>query len=302
MRLGLLGFCGVGLVSALACGGALGGLGDGTPLYGTSTYTGGMTEVEVRAGGDTEAKTVLGVPMGCAGYIAPEQPDYTFSVASPGSILNIGSCSDQDTALVIKTPSGTVECVDDTEGTNPVYTENASASGEYAVWVATYSQGGSAAAKLRLTDTNDSVCTRIAFDGEPSIPPMALSNGFAPQSVSVTAGGPSSASGIRNARGNCTGYVDDMTPTARISLSGGGSPLNIGACSNSDTTLIVRGPDGTILCDDDTEGSNPVVRIAAAGAGDYTVLVGAYSSGDRPSASVKVSSAGGSLCTPAVVK
>ncbi len=301
MRLGLFGVGFVGVVS-LACGGALGGLGDGAPLYGSGTYTGGMTEVEVRAGGDTEAKTVLGVPTSCVGFIAPEQPDYTFTVASPGSLLNIGACSDQDTALVIRTPSGSTECIDDSEGTNPVYTENASAIGEYAVWVATYSSGGSASAKLRITDSNDSVCTRIAFDGEPSVPPIALAGGFAPQSVPVQAGGTSSAGGIRNARGNCTGYVDEATPTARISFTGASGPLNIAACSSSDTTLIVRGPDGTTLCDDDSEGSNPVVRIPAAGAGDYTVLVGAYSSGERPSASLKVSSASGTLCTPAVVK
>jgi hypothetical protein len=302
MRWALVGFGGVGVLSLLACGGALGGLGDGAPLYGTGSFSGGLTEVEVRAGGDTEAKTVIGVPMSCVGFIAPEQPDYTFSVASPGGLLNIGACSDQDTALVIRPPSGTIACIADSEGTNPVYTENASAMGDYAVWVATYSSGGSASAKLRITDTNDSVCTRIAFDGEPSVPPIALSGGFAPQSVPVQAGGSSSASGLRNATGNCTGYVDDTTPTARINFTGASGPLNIGACSGSDTTLIVRGPDGTTLCNDDTEGSNPVVRIPAAGAGDYTVLVGAYSSGERPSATLKVSSAGGSLCSTPVVK
>ena len=302
MRLGLFGVGCVGVLSLLACGGALGGLGDGTPLYGTGSFTGGMTEVDVRAGGDTEARTVIGVPSSCVGYIAPEQPDYTFTVGSPGNLLNIGACSDQDTALVIKTPSGTIECVDDSEGTNPVYTERASASGEYAVWVATYSAGGSASAKLRLTDSDNPVCTRIDFDGEPSVPPLELAGGFTPQSLSVRAGGSSSASGLRNARGNCTGYVEESTPTARISFTGGGSPMNIAACSGSDTTLIVRGPDGTILCDDDSEGSNPVVRIPAAGAGDYTVLVGAYSAGERPSATVKVSSASGSLCSTPVVK
>jgi hypothetical protein len=282
--------------------GALGGLGDGEPLYGTGTYSGGMTEVEVRAGGDTEAKMVIGVPTSCVGFIAPEQPDYNFSVVSPGSMLNIGACSDQDTALVIRTPSGTIECVDDSEGTNPVYTENVSAIGEYSVWVATYSAGGSASAELRFTDTDDLVCTRIAFDGEPSVPIIELAGGFTPQSVPVQAGGSSSASGLRNARGNCTGYIDETTPTARINFTGASGPLNIASCSGNDTTLIVRGPDGTTLCDDDTEDSNPVIRISAAGAGEYTVLVGAYSAGERPSATLNISSAGGSLCTPVAGK
>ncbi len=49
--------------------------------------------------------------------------------------------------------------------------------------------------------------------------------------------------------------------------------------SNVDTTLVVRAPDGSFLCDDDMSGSeniNPSLRLTPAD-GKYRVWVGSFS-------------------------
>jgi hypothetical protein len=47
------------------------------------------------------------------------------------------------------------------------------------------------------------------------------------------------------------------------------------ARADQDITLAIRKPDGTFLCNDDSEGLNPMVEGAFA-AGSYDVYVGSY--------------------------
>ena len=290
---------------SLACGGqiaALGGLGDGEPLYGTLALGAEDIEVGVRAGGSTEASSVTGVPPSCVGYIAPEQPDVVLQVPSTQSTLKIGSCSQADTALLVRTPMGTIECVDDTEQINPVWSGSNAAAGDYEIWVATYGQGGSSSADLRITTDNGPVCTEFDATGPAQMTLDPLTSGFGTSEASVTAGG-GTPGGALSGQGTCTGWIPGEGPTARLSLSGGGNALNVAACSPStDLTLIIQTPDGRLLCDDDTEDNQPVVRIPAAGAGDYGIFVGTYSEGERPSAMLKLSEAPGSLCSAPFVK
>jgi len=57
--------------------------------------------------------------------------------------------------------------------------------------------------------------------------------------------------------------------------------INAGA---SDTTIAVRAPDGTYVCNDDSSDPantlNPAVDVENAAAGDYQIFVGGYSGGD----------------------
>ncbi|MDH5493461.1 MAG: hypothetical protein OEY14_16020, partial [Myxococcales bacterium] len=72
---------------------------------------------------------------------------------------------------------------------------------------------------------------------------------------------------------NCIGNVGAernhvLTATAAF------PSLRIMAGSQGDTTLVVQQPDGSYLCNDDTDMLNPVVPLSNAAAGDYRIWVG----------------------------
>lgn len=58
--------------------------------------------------------------------------------------------------------------------------------------------------------------------------------------------------------------------------------------SDGDTTLVIQGPDGLVLCADDDDGLDPIVR-AALQPGFYSVYVGAYDDDAVPAYSLSVS-------------
>lgn len=58
--------------------------------------------------------------------------------------------------------------------------------------------------------------------------------------------------------------------------------LRVMVSSQGDTTLVIRGPDGTYRCDDDSGGSlNPLVAGAFA-SGTYQVYVGTFTNTESP--------------------
>ena len=93
-------------------------------------------------------------------------------------------------------------------------------------------------------------------------------------SQDVRAGGAYDASRIG---ATCSaGFITEQ-PTFALRYSAGGLPLNIGAGSQADTTIIVRAPDGSWHCSDDTDGINPRVSWEAPASGVYLIWVGRYS-------------------------
>ena len=106
--------------------------------------------------------------------------------------------------------------------------------------------------------------------------------GFSATTVRGTAGGPQPGSALG---GDCIGQfpasaqhtvtVGAAIPMLRVLVNGG---------PDADTTLAVRRPDGTVLCNDDSgdpgNSLNPVIEIANAAPGEYQVYVGGYSTGD----------------------
>ena len=55
--------------------------------------------------------------------------------------------------------------------------------------------------------------------------------------------------------------------------------IRIEVASDSDPTLLVRLPDGSVLSNDDSEGLNPALTVRGARAGRYEVFVGTYNAG-----------------------
>ena len=108
-----------------------------------------------------------------------------------------------------------------------------------------------------------------------------LSSGFQPDpyQVSVTAGGSIDASHLGSP---CRGSVASA-PDVQLTFTAGQLPLYLVVNANSDTTLVVNGPDGLWYCDDDSNGGvNPQVTWNSPSSGVYDIWVGTYSGGTTP--------------------
>lgn len=129
------------------------------------------------------------------------------------------------------------------------------------------------------------------FEAEPLSGTVRLSPGFMPDPhlVSLMAGGTVDASSKFE---DCRGYISNA-PDVRMfwdATSKSGLNIRISALSNSDTTLVVNGPDGRWYCDDDSgeDGANPLVELVPV-AGRYEIWVGTYSQGDLKRAVLGIS-------------
>ncbi len=104
---------------------------------------------------------------------------------------------------------------------------------------------------------------------------FSLTPGFTPdpQLATGNAGGLTDSSTLS---GECRGYIPS-TPNHVLTATGAFPHLRIAANGGSaDITLVVQRPDGTYLCNDDSDGLNPMVEGPFA-AGEYRIFVGSYS-------------------------
>ncbi|MCC6735748.1 MAG: hypothetical protein IT534_06425 [Bauldia sp.] len=286
------------------------------PVSGTGTLAAGFTPdpfaVEVAAGGDVLAMTGTG-DDNCWGYVTVG-PTYRLNY-SGGGPLGFLAQSETDTVLVISDPDGNWVCADDEGGDyNPaVFFEDAPA-GQYDIWVGTFSQN-TVPATLTITATSPVA----ALEPIPSVPPPAsvppiptvppapdvaiaidptgvpafgettLNAGFSPDpvTVDVTGGGPIEVA-LAIQGGGCVGWVP-FEPTYRLTYAAASWPLILSAVSEADLTLVVRTPDGQFLCNDDTNGANPAVRIEQPTAGAYEIWVGTYAPGPAQAATLFIS-------------
>ncbi len=113
---------------------------------------------------------------------------------------------------------------------------------------------------------------------QPSFGTMRLNWGFMPdpRNVNLVAGGP-----VRTQHGGCSAYVA-QNPSVRLHYAAGRHPLYISAMSGADTTLLVNLPNGQWMCNDDTNGFNPVIHLPRPLAGQYDIFVGTYNGGTAP--------------------
>jgi len=121
------------------------------PTYGSTSLSAGFTPdprtVTLQAGGSISASN-----LGCAGYIA-NAPDYRINYTSGSLPLIISVNASSDTTLVINTPDGRWSCDDDGgNGVNPSVRFNSPMSGQYDIWVGTYSDTGLQSATLHISE------------------------------------------------------------------------------------------------------------------------------------------------------
>jgi hypothetical protein len=107
---------------------------------------------------------------------------------------------------------------------------------------------------------------------------ISLNSGFTPDPyrVNVRAGGSINAS---NAANGCVGSISNA-PDFEVTYTAGSLPLVFRTFANTDTTLVINGPDGLWYCDDDSgDGTNAQVSFAKPQSGTYDVWVGTYGGG-----------------------
>ena len=258
--------------------------------------------VSLQGGGSVDASTLS---EGCSGFITAS-PAVTVDYQGAASRLRAFFYSDGDTTLVVQTPDGAYLCNDNTsrvvldasvEIAEPVH-------GLYSVWV------GAAAAKslvpgFLVFTTHDEVTAASLALGSlvkrpaaPAVLPVrdrlanaakriedataklgavdALKAGGKPVTRDFTASGELPAPELQTGDTLCGGLVT-ATPSYAFDWSGDTQSLKLLVEANGDTTLLVRTPDGSDLCADDSDGSrnlNPLLAIAEPTAGRYLVWIG----------------------------
>ncbi|MBN1946368.1 MAG: hypothetical protein JW797_11880 [Bradymonadales bacterium] len=122
---------------------------------------------------------------------------------------------------------------------------------------------------------------------------VTLAAGFMPdpQSLSGMGGGAMDASvyGV-SPTGACNGWIPNQ-PNHVMFLSTAFNYLSVQVTSQTDTTLLIQGPDGT-FCNDDTNGLNPAISRSWS-PGAYNIYVGTYSQGNFPPYTISFTELGG---------
>lgn len=112
-----------------------------------------------------------------------------------------------------------------------------------------------------------------AAAGDSNFGTITLAPGFTPDphTATGTSGGTTDASTLN---AGCAGNISG-TPDHLFVASAAFANLRIMAKSDIDITLVVQKPDGSYLCDDDSEEMNPIVS-GAFPPGTYKIWVGSY--------------------------
>jgi hypothetical protein len=124
------------------------------PNYGSVSLTSGFSPdpytVGMSSGGSVDVSYLGG---GCIGF-ATSAPDFRLQYTSGSfSLIRIYFVGSGDTTLIINDPGGGWHCVDDSFGTlNPTVDFSNPASGQYDIWVGSYSSGTSVGGTLSITE------------------------------------------------------------------------------------------------------------------------------------------------------
>ncbi|WP_417497380.1 hypothetical protein [Maricaulis sp.] len=281
------------------------------PAYGSSSLNAGFApdpvSVGIQAGG-----AIFGgnVDDRCYGYIS-YQPSYNLQYNAGGYPLYISAASDADTTLMVNAPDGSWHCNDDApgQGLNPGISFDTPQSGVYNIWVGTLSAGnGYEPSMLHISEVGFSSDNAYSRAPNPALQPnsgtLNLRAGFSddPRRVAVRAGG--DLDGSRGTGDYCWGQISEA-PDVWLNYSANDQhDLYLSMESDADTTLIVQGPDGNWICDDDSaEELNPGIRLTDPAAGRYAIWAGRYSGGAIADATLFVSETGfrGEIDVPAVL-
>jgi hypothetical protein len=247
---------------------------DGMPAFGRATVLGGQRQVlRGTAGGYVSLASVNG---SCRGYSQPN-PSHVLTVAPGVASVQLQGRASIDTTLMVQTPDGRILCDDDGGGYPNPRLDLGAMPGDYRVWVGSYSGTTAGPYDLDVMATGGAPPIVVAPPSGALFSTVDMTLGARPDPMVVqgTFGGPVSAS---NMSPDCRGWITGA-PSHIVNARTGFPNLRFVVRAASDTTLVVRYPDGRLACNDDGGGSlNPLVE-GPTGPGQIMVWVGAYASG-----------------------
>ena len=128
--------------------------------------------------------------------------------------------------------------------------------------------------------------------GAPRYGSYALAPGFAPApfTLAVVSGGPVDVKALSLAD-NCLGYAAS-DPDVLLELAAGFERVTLLVASAEDTTLIVKRPNGSWSCNDDSNGLNPALVYHRASPGAYQIWIGSYAPHRQDDARLYISESG----------
>ncbi|WP_461475179.1 LCCL domain-containing protein [Pararhodobacter aggregans] len=238
----------------------------------------------VVAGGATDLADCAQVPG--HGHVAPN-PDFTLNLTQNAlnATLQLGVDGTCDTVLLVRGPNGQYAFNDDTNGLNPELRFQGAQTGEYDIWVGTFGQQTCQATLIASTQglpvpqpqpqpqPLPVLCPNPALNGNALIYSAAQVQNA--QSVPVTAGGPVDLTACAAAPGH--GRVAERPDfTLTLTQNAGDRDLEFRVDGTCDPVLLIYGPDGQYSFNDDANGLNSALRIAAAQPGAYDIWVGTY--------------------------
>ncbi|MEZ5994933.1 MAG: hypothetical protein R3C25_04205 [Hyphomonadaceae bacterium] len=239
--------------------------------------------VSVLGGGSIDLSTVS---EGCIGF-ASQRASFTLRFTAGELPLYIGAVSDADTTIAVRAPNGEWKCDDDGAGyPNPVVSWEQPRSGRYQIWVGRYGAANEMAQTTVHISEVAPPATPQAPEGDapdysldPTYGVNELASGFLPDpfTIHIQAGGELNAGVLEG----CVGWVA-RAPDYRLNwTAGSGSlPLTFAVQSEADTTLVINDAQGNWLCNDDSEGLDPVVTVQNPPSGQYDIWVGTFAEGD----------------------
>ncbi len=265
---------------------------DAPPVAGTLTP--GATEAAVTLDARASDELVLSGVDGCAGYVDPSAPDAV--VEWDGGDLQVWVQGGFDATLAVYGPDGEWACNDDSNGVLPALSYDGADAGRYVVWVGGFTPDADGMPATLLAGPPPPPPV-LASDATPQGGVLDVDGGFEAEqgalTVTVDAGGSDSAQSFGDDAAGvyCTGYIDAATPTAAIDYDadGGTGVLTIGATAFDDLVLLVQDPNGDLLCNDDFNGTDPLVQVFDPASGRYVVWVGTFSLSNSVDATLTVS-------------
>lgn len=243
----------------------------------------GALRVDTRIFGPT-VEPASAYVRGCAGFVTAEGAAAVFDVTERLPMLAFTAAGDGLAGMVLGTPDGLFRCalpgsdaVVSAEFANP-------GTGRYRVWVAGQ-EGSVLDARLIAADRAIPALELFGLDVSVLGEPRAGHHVFAATEETgrqVLADGATlfAETPLRPLNSDyCPGFGRLDAPDAVLTLEQSEHVFSIFAMSPRDLTLAVVGPDGAVMCNDDTFGLHPAVTFNNAQAGDYTIFVGAFSQG-----------------------
>jgi hypothetical protein len=257
--------------------------------------------VSLQAGGHVDAAIL---DKACSGFV-PTMPSVAFDYQGKGDQLRAFFYSDGDPVLVLQKPDGSFLCNDNTNPQllDPTVTVAAPAKGRYNIWVGsrrendlipgvivftqkpavdlgTFSLGSlirrPSLPALLPSRERVAAAVRRLVDARIGAKAVALPPDGTPLTATVTAEGILPAIELTTGDRLCNGLVS-LKPDFVFSVPDGTDAVSAVFEGSADTALLVRGPDDSVSCADDSADAanlNPSIVLDKPAPGDYLVWVG----------------------------